>query len=41
MQIFCLELTSEIYFSIQILNLRCQAELEKVQAMYDDIHEAD
>lgn len=34
-------LTGEIHFSVQILNLRCQAELEKVQAACDDIQGAD
>lgn len=29
-------LTSEIYFSIQILDLRGQAELEQVQAVKED-----
>lgn len=34
-------LTGEIHFSIQVLNLRCQAELEKVQATYDDVNPAE
>lgn len=34
-------LTGEIHFSIQILDLRRQAQLEKVQAVHDDTAPAD